>query len=306
MVNNAQTRQFLKDIAGFPPLHLMAPEEIRKVVVANVISDVAELEGTEDHELAGPHGPLAIRVYRPRGGDLKRLPVILFFHGGGFVFNRIDHYDPMCGKLADVTKHAVVSVDYKLAPEHKFPVPIEEALYAAEWVYANAFSLGFDPDRIAVAGESVGANIATVVAQQAVKRGTIPIAYQILLCPLTDYARAHTSKETYADGYFLTTALLEACAGHYLRGEPDRTDPLASPIYGDVNGLPPALVVTAELDPLRDEGEAYARKLAEHGVQVTLKRYPGMIHMFYALTDIFDDAADVYELIRKELTAIAV
>ncbi|ACS99231.1 alpha/beta hydrolase [Paenibacillus sp. JDR-2] len=293
------TKRFLEDIAGFPPLHLLSPEEIRKVVVANAISDRVELAGTEDITLEGPHGPLPVRIYRP--SNRPALPAIVFFHGGGFVFNRMGHYDPMCGKLAAATDHAVISVDYRLAPEHKFPVPVEEAVYAAEWVYRQASSLGLDPERIAVAGESVGGNLAAIVAQQAVSRGTFSVAAQILLCPLTDWAGDYASKRIYGEGYFLDSALLEYCAGHYLNSDVDRANPLASPLYGDTAGVAPAIVVTAEYDPLRDEGELYSQRLIASGAEVTHKRYAGMIHLFYALTDVFEDGHDVYALINQVL-----
>lgn len=294
-----QTKRFLEDIAAFPPMHNMSPEELRKVVVANAISENVDLASTEDVQLDGPHGTFAVRIYRP--SENKQQPVIVFYHGGGFVFNRMEHYDPMCSKLAAETGHAVVSVDYRLAPEHKFPVPVDEAIYAAQWVYDNAATLGFDSSRISVAGESVGGNLAAIVAQQAIKRGTFAIAYQILLCPLTDWAGDYESKHTYGSGYFLETALIEYCAGHYLSSDAERTNPLASPLYGNVAGLPPALVITAEYDPLRDEGEQYGQKLVENGVQVTQKRYLGMIHLFYAMTDVFEDGHDVYTLINEEL-----
>ncbi len=294
------TKRFLSDIAGFPPLHTMSPQEIRSVVVANAISDNIELASTEDIPLEGPHGSLTVRVYRPQQLDAA-LPVIVFFHGGGFVFNRMEHYDPMCGKLAQATGHAVVSVDYRLAPESKFPVPVDEAIFAVQWMYDHASELGFDPSKMSVAGESVGGNLAAIVAQQAVQRGTFSIAYQILLNPLTDWVGDYESRRTYASGYFLETALLEYCAGHYLNSDAERTDPLASPLYGDVAGVAPALIVTAEYDPLRDEGERYAQKLIENGIPVKLKRYSGMIHTFYALTDVFEDGHDVYSLISKEL-----
>lgn len=293
------TKRYLEDIAEFPPLHKMSPEEIRNAVVANAISDNNVMANTEDFELDGPHGALAVRIYRP--SEDPNLPVIVFYHGGGFVFNRMEHYDPMCRKLTVETMHAIVSVDYRLAPEHKFPVPVDEAIYAVQWVFDNAVSLGFDALRISVSGESIGGNLAAIVAQQAVKRGTYSIAYQILLCPLTDWAGDYKSKHTYSKGYFLETALLEYCAGHYLNSDAEKTNPLASPLFGDLSGVAPALVVTAEYDPLRDEGERYSQKLVENGVWVRQKRYLGMIHMFYAMTDVFEDGHDVYSMINKEL-----
>ncbi len=294
------TKQFLSDIAGFPPLHKMSPQEIRNVVVANAISDNIELASTEDIQLDGPHGILPVRIYRPKRTSAV-LPVIVFFHGGGFVFNRMEDYDPMCGKLAQETGHAVVSVDYRLSPESKFPVPVDEAIYTAQWVYDHAAELSFDPSKVSVAGESVGGNLAAVVAQQAIKRGTFTIAYQILLSPLTDWVGDYESRRTYASGYYLENALLEYCAGHYLNSNAERIDPLASPLYGDVAGVAPALIVTSEYEVLRDEGELYAQKLIENGIPVKVKRYLGTIHTFYALTDVFEDGHDVYTLINKEL-----
>lgn len=294
------TRKFLADIAGFPSLHLMEPEEIRKAVVANAISDEVTLASTDDVVLDGPHGPLPIRIYRPQTAQ-HPLPVIVFFHGGGFVFNRMEHYDPMSSKLAAATSHAVVSVDYRLAPEHKFPVPVDEALFATQWVYDNAASLNLDASRLSVAGESVGGNLTAIMAQHAAKLGTFKIAHQILISPLTDWSLHYESKRTYAAGYFLETALLECCARHYLHSDDDRMNPLASPMHGDVTGVAPALIVTAEYDPLRDEGEQYGQKLADNGVRVVLKRYAGMIHTFYAMTDVFEDGHDVYARINEEL-----
>ncbi|MCP1308754.1 alpha/beta hydrolase [Paenibacillus tyrfis] len=282
-------------------MHKLTPEEIRKVVIATAILETYDLASTETLELSGPHGPLAVRLYRP--SNESSLPVILFFHGGGFVFTTMEQYDPMCSKLAAVSDCAVLSVDYRLSPENPFPVPVEEALFAAAWLGEHAASLGLDPTRIIVSGESAGANLAAVVAQRAGKDGVPNIAYQILLCPLTDWSGEYESKETYGTGYFLTKALLDYCAGHYL-GEWNRKNPLASPLFGETASLAAALVVTAEYDPLRDEGERYAHKMIESGVKVTLKRYPGMIHLFYAMTDVFPDGNDVYDLIRRQLRTL--
>nr|WP_279591565.1 alpha/beta hydrolase [Paenibacillus sp. BK720] len=203
--------------------------------------------------------------------------------------------------MAAATGHAIISVDYRLAPEHKFPVPVEEVVYAAQWVYEQAASLGLDSNRIAVAGEGVGDSLAAVVAQQAVSRGTFSIAAQILLCPLTDWARDYASKRAYGESYFLDSALLDYCAGHYLNSGEERMNPLASPLYGVAAGVAPAIVVTAEYDPLRDEGERYSQLLIASGVAVTHMRYAGMIHLFYALTDVFEDGDDVYALINQVL-----
>lgn len=210
----------------------------------------------------------------------------------------------MCGKLAAATCHAVVSVDYRLAPEFKFPVPVDEAFYAAKWVYDHAESIGLNPDMISVSGESVGGNLAAVVAQLAAQKGGLKIASQILLCPLTDWSWDYESMDQYAEGYFLDKALLQYCADHYFNQDSERNNPLASPLLGELEGLPPALIVTAEYDPLRDEGERYGQRLVESGVKVTQKRYTGMIHLFYAMTDVFEEGHDVYDLINRELQSL--
>lgn len=295
------TKAFLDEAAKFPPLHRLTPEEIRKAVIATAISETYDLASTETLELNGPYGPLAARLYRP--SNESSLPVILFFHGGGFVFTTMEQYDPLCIKLAAVSDCAVLSVDYRLSPENPFPVPVEEALFAAAWLGKHAEALDLDPMRIIVSGESVGANLAAIVAQKTGKNGVPNIAYQVLLCPLTDWFSEYESKEAYGTGFFLTKVLLDYCTGHYL-GEWNRKDPLASPLFGETIGLAPALVVTAEYDPLRDEGERYAYKMIENGVKVTLKRYPGMIHLFYAMTDVFPEGNDVYDLIRRQLRTL--
>ncbi|GGP12622.1 alpha/beta hydrolase [Oceanobacillus neutriphilus] len=295
-----ETKQFLDQIASFPPMHLMTPEEIRKAAVATAITGDIPISAVEDVVLQGPHGELTVRLYRPSGDS--DLPVILFFHGGGFVFNRMNDYDPMCHKMAASTGRVIVSVDYRLAPEYKFPVPVDEAIYAAEWLSSHAKQYGLDAERIAVAGESVGATLAAVVAQQARTKNSIAVQYQVLLCPLTDWKGDNDSKKKYGDGYFLTTALLDYCALHYLNSPDDQENPLASPMYGDVKDVVPALIITAELDPLRDEGEKYGQMLIENGVRVTMRRYHGMIHLFYAMTDVFNDGNDVYDVIRDQLS----
>lgn len=298
MTLHKQAKEFLRNSAQFAPVHTLSPEKFREVAIATAISETYDIH-TEDHQLDGPHGMILVRVYRPQPAGA--LPVIVFYHGGGFVINDVEAVDPMCRKLAAKTGYAIVSVDYRKAPEYKFPVPVEEALYALEWVYEHANALGLIREKIVVAGESAGGNLAAVVSQLARDNGGPNIAYQILICPLVDWSEQYESKKQYESGYFLEKATLDYFAGHYLREEADRLNPLASPIIGNLAGLPPALLITAQYDPLRDEGEKYGIKLMEHGVKVTLKRYNGMIHMFYAMTDLFDDGEDVYKTIHHEL-----
>lgn len=301
MTLHEQVRQFLSQAAQFDPVHTLTPDKFREVAVATAISETYELQ-TDDYRLAGPHGEQLVRIYRPN--QAGPLPVIVFFHGGGFVINDVEAIDPMCRKLAAITGLAVASVDYRKAPEFKFPVPVEESMFALKWIYERAPELDLVREKIVVAGESAGGNLAAVVSQLARDQGGPTIAYQVLICPLTDWSNHYESKARYYAGYFLEKATLDYFAGHYLRHERDRLDPLASPMLGNLAGLPPALIITAEYDPLRDEGEQYGHKLVEHGVQVTLKRYNGMIHLFYAMTDLFDDGEDVYQTIRRQLRSI--
>ncbi|HZG16119.1 MAG TPA: alpha/beta hydrolase [Candidatus Bathyarchaeia archaeon] len=302
MALHEQSEAFLREIASLPASHTIAPQELRKLVAGTAISDAFELASTEDRWVGGPHGDLLLRIYRPlKEGDL---PVLVYYHGGGFVLCDVEKYDPLCRMLAAVTGCAVVSVDYRLAPEHRFPIAVEEAHFAVQWVAEHCVSLGFDPASLFVAGDSAGGNLAAVVAQLARNEGSPRIAGQILICPMADFGGDYESMHLFASGYFLNRDVLNYFTRHYLREEADRTNPLASPMNGEFTGLPPALIVTAEYDPLRDEGETYGRRLAEAGGIVTHKRYLGMIHGFYSMTDLFDDAYSVYKQIYTFLQSI--
>lgn len=302
MTLHAQAKKFIQDTASLPPSHTLDPVELRKIAAGTVISDTFELASVQDRSIEGPYGDLLLRIYRPeREGAL---PVIVFYHGGGFVICDVQKYDPMCRMLAAVTRCAVVSVDYRLAPEHPFPVAPTEAIFAAKWVADHAGELGFDPSKLTLAGDSAGGNLAAVVAQQLRDLGQVDVAGQILICPLTDYSQCYESEDRFAEGYFLNRNVLDYFRKHYLKEGTDLSNPLASPMLGRLDGLPQTLIITAEYDPVRDEGEAYGRRLAEAGVLVTFRRYPGMIHGFYAMTDLFDDGRLVYEDIRRFLQTL--
>ncbi len=279
----------------FPGLSALPVEHARAALamMGGARADgVEEVARVEDLEIPGPAGAIPARAYVPEVDGAP--PVVVYYHGGGWVLGGIDSHDGTCRALANASGAAVVSVDYRLAPEHPFPAAIEDAWAALEWIAANAADLGGDPSRLAVAGDSAGGNLAAVVAIQARDAGAPALRGQLLVYPVTDATMSHPSIEENASGYFLTKADMEWFFGHYAPERPDdwRLSPLAAP---DLSGLAPALVLTAEYDPLRDEGEAYARRLADAGVPVELIRKDGLIHGFFGMIADVDEAGDAME-----------
>lgn len=280
---------------GFPGLSALPVEQGRAALAmmgvarADALEEVARLE---DVEIPGPAGAIPARAYVPAVDGTP--PVVVYYHGGGWVLGGIDSHEGTCRALANASGALVVSVDYRLAPEHPFPAAVEDAWAALEWVAANAAQLGGDPSRLAVAGDSAGGNLAAVVAIHARDAGAPALRGQLLVYPVTDATMSHPSIEENASGYFLTKADMEWFFGHYAPERPDdwRLSPLAAP---DLSGLAPALVLTAEFDPLRDEGEAYARRLGDAGVPVELIRKDGLIHGFFGMVADVDEARDAME-----------
>jgi acetyl esterase len=275
--------------------------------MAALAGEPLEMAGVEDLEIPGPAGnQIPVRVYTPTTGQSLR-PLVVYFHGGGFVIGNIDSHDATCRELAHLAEAVVVSVDYRLAPEHAGPAAAEDCYAATRWVADNAAALGGDPLRLAVAGDSAGGNLAAVVPLIARDRGGPPIAFQLLIYPVTDLTMSQPSMEENAEGYMLTAAGLRWFYDHYLGGAGDPKDAVLSPLFAsDLSGLPPALVLTAEFDPLRDEGEAYAARLIAAGVPVAVKRYDGLIHGFFAMGLVLDAArAAVAETAAQLKTALA-
>lgn len=283
--------------AGFPRLGTEVTDaaEARRILAVQPEPDLAPIPvaRTEDRTL----GELRIRIYWPHAtpaanaaGVAAPAPVVVFFHGGGFVLCGIDSHDRHCRSLASDTGALVVSVDYRLAPEHPFPAAVEDARAAVARAHRNAAALGGDPRRLAVAGDSAGGNLATVAC---LDPSGPPIAFQLLIYPVTDAAQDTASYREYAAGPFLTAAHMRWYWNQYLRDPSDGADPDASPLRAaDLSGLPPACVITAECDPLRDEGEAYAARLTAAGVPTETHRVPGTFHGFYGLDHALPAAVD--------------
>jgi len=280
-----QCKTLLELIAqqGMPDLSLMEVADARAVRERQKLPPGPATQ-VRDHSIAGPGGPLAIREYRPLDAT-GTLSALVYFHGGGFVLGSLDSHDALCRQLTVDSGCAVLSVDYRLAPEHKFPRGVDDAYAATCWALDNAAALAIDPKRLAVGGDSAGGALATAVAILAKRRSGPSLAFQLLLYPVTDLRSFDTpSYAENATGYFLTGSAMEWFRDHYLASIADRSDPLASPLGCDeLQGLPPALVITAEYDPLRDEAEAYARALQAAGVPCTLTRYDGAIHAFMSM-----------------------
>ena len=257
----------------------------------------------EDRALPVPGGLIGIRVYTPVGTFADRLPGMIYFHGGGLVAGSLDTHDGVCRTLANETGCRLISVDYRLAPEHKFPAAVMDGCAATMWAVGNGAELGIDRERIAVAGDFAGAALAAIVCQLA-RRAQVHIAAQLLLCPITDFAAETESRSAFATGYLLDKAMMERDLEHYLPASTDATDPRISPLRAsDLAELPPAYVHTAEFDPLRDEGRAYADRLARAGVTVNYTCHPGMIHLFYGMARAIPYAHTALKQIGTEIRA---
>ena len=287
-----QIQALLDKGAGVPATHTLPVEVARAQYEARIVlmAPAAEIAAVEERTIDGPGGPLRIRIYAPHGAG--PFPLLVFFHGSGFVLCSLDTHDGMCRNLCAGGECVVASVDYRLAPEHKFPAGIDDCLHATRWAAAHAAALGANPGRVAVAGDSAGANMAAVTALRVHDEGGPALCGQLLLYPVTDYHTPGTpSYEENAEGYGLTRDTMKWFWDHYLNDESEATHPHASPLRAqDVSGLPPTLVITAEYDPLRDEGERYAKKLSAAGVPTILTRYDGVNHGFMFWVGVVDKA----------------
>jgi acetyl esterase len=256
--------------------------------------DGPEVATIVDHRVPVDGGEITVRVYTPHGSP--PFPAHLYIHGGGFWLGTLDHFGPGCQRLAEQVGCVVASVDYRMAPEYTFPTAPEDCYAALGWLAEHAQGLGVDASRVSVGGGSAGGNLSAVVALMARDRGGPPLVFQVLEIPVIDLTMSYPSVVENGEGYGLTKAGMEQYVGFYLDEPADALNPYASPIFAeDLSGLPPALVMTAECDPLRDEGEAYARRLEEAGVPTTMVRWEGQIHGSQHMSKLLPAEAKSYE-----------
>ena len=274
--------------AGRPPYETLPPAEARELYRKSrhvLQPEPPPVAAVRDLAAPAPHGPIPLRLYRGAGtGETDVLPALVFYHGGGWVIGDLDTHDGVCRRLANAARCAVVAVDYRLAPEHKFPAAVDDCIAATDWVAANAARLGLDAKRLAVGGDSAGGNLAAVVCLNARERGAPALMFQLLIYPAVDMAMALESHRVHTTGLPLTHATAKWFRDLYLRGRDDFADWRASPLRAhDLRRLPPAYVLTAGFDPLCSEGEAFAHALEAAGVPVTQRRVPDQIHGFITM-----------------------
>ena len=279
---------------GTPPLHEVTPEVGRANYLATRIPSKVELPEIRDFDAGG----VRCRLYRSTTSDAA--PLLIYYHGGGWVIGDLDTHDDICRKLARDAKCSVAAVDYRLAPEHPAPASHEDCIAATRWIFANAKSLGVDASRIAIGGDSAGGNLAAVVAQQR----PVPLRFQLLIYPATDMTQSHGSHRENSAGPVLTEQAMAWFIGHYVPDASRHREELASPLFSPdalFRDLPPALVITAQYDPLRDEGEAYGARMIENGSSASIVRFNGQFHSFFGMHQLMDDAENAHIIAANAL-----
>ena len=299
-----QARALLEfmELRRIPPTHTLTPVEARAFYRerrAITQPDPPDVASVEDLQAEGPHGPIGLRLYRPsvapEAGQL--LPGLVYFHGGGWVIGDLETHDSLCRQLATQSGCAVLAVDYRLGPEHRFPCAVDDCIAATRWCRTHAQRLGLDPARMAVGGDSAGGNLAAVVALAARDAGDPPVRMQLLIYPATDMRRQAPSHSTNGQGYLLTSDTIAYFHDHYIADPAADTDWRASPLlHGDLAGLPEAFVLTAGYDPLRDEGLQYSQRLSEAGNKATHVCFERQIHGFITMGRVIDEAQSAVTL----------
>ena len=290
------------DSLGMKDFSELTPTEARELSLTPPPEAPTPVAEVVNRSISGPDGNIPLRIYRPAGAPLG---VLVYFHGGGWVVGGLDSHDETCRRLCAGAGVAVVAVDYRLAPETRYPGAVRDCRHATVWVAENAAQLGFDPARLAVGGDSAGGNLAATTAQMARDEGGPRIAFQLLVYPVVDADFDRPSYQANAAGYLLSRRAMQWFWDHYAPAAEQRSEPYAAPLKGSLVGLPPALVQVAEFDPLRDEGVAYAQALEAAGVPVRLTCYDGMIHGFFGLFDAIGAAGqamyEACEALRRHL-----
>jgi acetyl esterase len=303
-----EIRSLLEAMAaqGAPAMETLSPPEARQAAgsLDELSGDPEAVSRIENRKITTRSGEIPVRIYFP-GGD-GPFPGVVYLHGGGWIIGDLDTHDKICRAISKRAGAVVVSVDYRLAPEHPFPAALEDSVDATSWVADNSAALGIDPRRLIIAGDSAGANMATVVAAKAADAKRPGVVLQVLVYPVTDLSAFDTeSYREFAEDHFLSRSLMEWFVGAYLPRVADRATPDASPAFiANLGRLPPALVITAECDPLRDEAEAYARRMQQAGVPVTLTRYDGMIHPFLHFIGVSPSAHKALDQIAAAIRAV--
>jgi acetyl esterase len=302
-----QVKKILEEaeLLGLPDYQDLSPEEARRQMLdlTPPVDLLLAVKRVENLMIPGPDGEVPIRLYYPSGDP--PFAVLVYFHGGGWVIGDLDTHHGVCHALAKLSGCLVVSVDYRLAPEHRYPAAVEDAYAATSWVAQNADAIQADPDRLAVGGDSAGGHLAAVVALMARDRKGPRIDLQILIYPITDCKFNTPSYIENKEGYMLTSDLMKWFWNHFIEDKSQANHPYVSPLRAkNFSDLPKAMIITAEYDPLHDEGQAYGQRLQEAGVKVTLLRYPGMIHGFIRMTAQLEKAKEAVDEIAGRLRGV--
>lgn len=290
---------------GFPRVQTMTGAEVRSIIRSRMVAaaDPEDVEGVEDRTVEGPGGPIPVRIYRPHGAVEQRLPVLVYAHGGGFVFCDLDSHDGLCRNLANRLAAIVISVDYRLAPEHPWPAGAEDLYAVTQWASDHIISLEGDPSRLMVGGDSAGGNLAAVAALMARDRGGPRLVAQILIYPMISPAFDTESYRLFGAGFYNPEPALRWYWDQYVPDSADRSDPYVSPLHADLRGLPTAVLAIAGHDPLRDEGIAYGAALDAAGVKTVVRRFNGGIHGFMTMP-VLDLAHEAREAVCREVRVV--
>ena len=294
-----------RSATGLPQVWQAPLAEIRENTKLHIAlkQPLLQIYSVDHRSINGPSSNLPIRIYRP--SEENNLPALVFFHGGGWVLNFLDIYEPALRKIAKNGNFVIIAVEYQKAPEHSYPAPLDDCYATLKWVIENAAELGIDLAAIGVGGDSAGGNLASSVALKACSEQLISLAFQLLIYPCNDYQMNYPSATNYSQGYGLTTQAMKWFWDQYLSKVEDREDPYAVPVKANsLRGVAPAILIAAEFDPLTDDIKNYYQKLIKDSVPAIYKEFAGQIHGFFNLSGVTDDAESLYSEIAKEINAV--